>query len=266
MEKSKDIRNQYRKIHASMEREKAISYSVMSGSNIFVRGYAKYVNFIKEILSTKKSEIKMLNIGSGSGHIEKVLLDNFSNKLKISSFDNSVTFLKIAKNTNSDYIISKKIKFKKLDILVDELKIDEFDIIFSRDLNHHLIDIPTYLEKCYKTLNYDGIMLMEDLRFNAKPEAIKDFINKIFEVDGFKNDRWLLYVKLLGLVESYSVSYSTEEISFFLKKTNFYYSYFKSKGRYHFVLYKNKKISETINKLISTLRERYSGEAIISRD
>jgi len=129
----------------------------------------------------------------------------------------------------------------------------------SRDLNHHLNEIHIYLEKCFSVLKDDGIMFLEDLRFNAEPSAIKEFIEKIFEVEVFKKDRWLLYLKLHGLIESYTVSYTTEEIMHLLDQTDFEYSYFKSPPRYHFVLYKNKNMAKMVENVISNLKEINNG-------
>ena len=243
-----------RKFHAKMEDDKALSYIGMAMSPIFQDKYKLYAGLLEDYILSKQQSIRILNLGFASGNVEKFILDKFGQKINFVSYDNSSTFYNYATELNKTHIKNNLSKFKLLDVIENDFEDGEFDIILSRDLNHHLNELQMYLEKCFNALKDDGIMLMEDLRFNAEPSAIRAFIEKIFEVEVFKKDRWLLYLKLHGLIESYTVSYATEEIMHLIDQTDFSYSYFKSPPRYHFVLYKNKNIAPTVNNIISNLR------------
>lgn len=248
------IKEILRNHHSKMEDENAISYLMMANSKEFEKKYSIYSDIIKIITSKKSSRIKILNIGFAAGVVEKYISDCFGDKVYILSIDNSNTFFDETSKILKTYIDKSLIEFKLADILIDDLTFHNFDIILSRDLNHHLDNIPLYLEKCYKLLNDDGLMVMEDLRYDANDISILEFINSIVNIEVFKNDRWMLYCKLLGLIESFAVSYSTENILTLLDKTEFYYSYLTSPARYHFFLSKDQNVIANYQFLIGNLK------------
>jgi len=235
-------RNAYRKYHSKMEDEKAQSYAIMAQSKEFKKIYAKYLIFIKEILNIFNKPIRILNIGFAAAILENKILSEFENRVEIISIDNSKTFLAIASKNNKKYLERSTLELKLVDILEDDLNLGKFDLIISRDLNHHLDNVKILLFKCYESLEENGIFLLEDLRFDADQKAIKNFCNLIFDISEYKNKRWFLYHKLLGLIESFTVSYTTTEIKQILSESKFKWFLQNSPSRYHFLLARNDNI------------------------
>jgi len=232
-------RKKYRDLHGKMDHQKASSYSVMAMSKQYKKYYNIYIDFFIEVLKHKRN-IRVLNLGFGSGILENIILSNFNDCIEFYSIDNSNTFYEIASSINTKYIDEGKIKLILMDIVKDEFSFNNFDVILSRDLNHHLQSLRIYLNKCYNCLEDDGILLMEDLRYDANISVVKLFTNLLFSIPELTQNPNLLYHKILGLIESFMASYNDVEVIEELQNTEFVWYRKNTNARYHFILSKRK--------------------------
>lgn len=244
-------REQYRIKHGLMENEKALSYHILEKSKIYKPFYEIYVNIISCFIERRKGNIKILNIGSSSGVLESLLIDSIGCYIeKIDSIDNSLTFKILFSERNKNYINNGTIIHHTLDVLSDSIELDQYDVIISRDLNHHLVALD-YLKSCFSILKNNGIMIMDDLRFDAEYKAIKEFNALIFQIKEYNENNWLLFHKILGLNESFAVAYTQEEVIEKLKETNFHWNSRLSSARYHFILTKSLEVLKDNEELIN---------------
>ncbi|MDR3666070.1 MAG: methyltransferase domain-containing protein [Ignavibacteriaceae bacterium] len=243
-----------RQSHSKVENGKAISYALMAWSNKFLPKYEVYKKLISYLLS-KREKLKILNIGFGGGNLEYLLLKEFGKKIAMVSIDNSKTFYKIARSKNKAFIKTCNLKFYKKDIRSSDIDEREFDLILSRDVNHHLTDLGQGFDKISEYLASDGIMIMEDLRFDAEQKAIKKFTEDIFKIKELSKDTWLLYLKIIGLIESFACSYTKLEVITMLEKYNLQYLFFESPSRYHFILWKNSSERSEKKKILNKFRK-----------
>ena len=246
--------------HALMEGRGAESYFMMTSSPLFYKNFDIYVRVVSHLLE-KKEFINILNIGFASATLEDILLDKFGKLIAISAIDISDTFHKLVNKKKYRERFGDRIKFIKANIEEKIEPFDKFDLIISRDLNHHLSSLLIYLRNSYNMLKQDGIMLMEDLRFDADIQGIKAFNDLIFSLPAFRNNNELLFHKMIGLYESFLSSFTFEEIEHELEKSDFYWVGEKSSSRYHFFLSKSKKINKRNKHFLRYLMSLYSNDA-----
>lgn len=240
--------------HSSMEDEKATSYSIMARSSDYIKAYKKYISIIKKYSElTGKENLNILNLGYGPGILENIILNEFES-IKFISIDNSNTFKDICISLNSNFISNRSLELFHFD-LNDKFSLNtKFDILISRDLNHHLNNLENYLTHCYNLMMDNSILIMEDLRYDAEIDGIHDFSELIFNINELKNDRWNLYHKMLGLYESFAASYLTNDILSIIQRSDTLSFRFKeSKTRYHFVIYKKTEYTKFIDQIIEKL-------------
>ena len=113
-----------------------------------------------------------------------------------------------------------------------------FDVIVSRDFNHHLCsrDVERYIRKCVRLLAPGGVMVIEDLKQEALIEGTVELIRITCEIPAFKEDVYNCYHKIEGIRDSYLVSYSTEEIRQVLLRMNVRFEEEPSRFRYKFLV------------------------------
>jgi SAM-dependent methyltransferase len=249
-----------RKSHAKVEGGKADSYALMSLSEKFKKKFEVYKDLVEEYLRNK-DQLKILNIGFGAGNLEEYLLETFPKKIRLVSIDNSETFYSGVLERNKKHIEDGTLELLNLDVLEDDIAGMEFDLIFSRDLNHHLLDLDKYLTKMVNYLTDTGYLLIEDLRFDAEEDAILQFIDDVFQVEELRNDRWLLYLKIIGLVESFATGYTAEDVKEKISNNKLFAKHFITPSRYHFFIWKDdSKINQDlINKFVTKLARFYGG-------
>lgn len=244
-------RAKVRKQHSKMEYDASASYSIMAKSNEYLNIYSIYIEFFKNMYSnTNKRILRILNLGMASGIVENLLLTEFGRRMHIVSIDNSQDFLDLATELNKEYINKQLVEFHFVDIENDSLEFGKFDVILSRDFNHHILNLSGYFEKCFSSLNEVGIMLMEDLRFDASFEAIHKFCDLVFSIKEFRNDRWNLLNKINGMIESFMSSYTDKEIEIILKNYQVKWRKHISKSRYHYCIFKNEQVFKKSSKQI----------------
>lgn len=114
--------------------------------------------------NSEKGEIRVIDIGAGSGNISIALANNLK-KCEVIGIDISEKTLAVAKLNSEKYSSESKIEFKKFDIMNDDVNLlGKFDLIVSNPPYVSLTDYQT-LEPELKlfepiealTDNYDGI-------------------------------------------------------------------------------------------------------------
>lgn len=216
-----------------MEDDRARSYILMERSEQYRPHLEVYLPLLKSLSDLRGRRLRILNLGCSSGVVEQMALDRMPERVEFLSVDNSRTFLERARKENAPHVRTGHVRFKQCDVLTHPLDFGTFDLILSRDLNHHLLLPALILQKCQGVLAKDGIMLMEDLRFRADPSAIEEFCQLVMETPAFLKRRALLYLKLIGIVESFASAYSTREICKLVRSEGFAFLHAETGPRYH---------------------------------
>jgi SAM-dependent methyltransferase len=233
-----------RALHSKMEEERVTSYKIMADSQEYRENYEEYVRLILSldiINSGDNSKLNILDLGSGTGILEKLLLENCSEHInKIVAIDNSEDFINILR---SNIILNKnKIQVVNSDIIdyLHSNSVDHFDIIILRDINHHIdiseIDECLRIIKDSKVSNVCKYVIIEDLKVNPSVNGVHAFINLLFKINIYKENVNELLHKLKGLIDSFIVSHSTAEIVELVEKYQFNYLKKESEARYFFLL------------------------------
>ncbi|MDD4832786.1 MAG: class I SAM-dependent methyltransferase, partial [Clostridia bacterium] len=126
-------------------------------------GYKKVLNFIyKKILSGKKVNPKLLDIGFGTGTLTKKLYDR---GCVITGVDFSDEMIKLAKNKMPN---AKLFEADFSQGLPKEISGEKFDFIIATYSLHHLADEDkvTFLRTLLNNLTDDGIIFIGDVAFN----------------------------------------------------------------------------------------------------
>jgi len=223
--------------HSRMENERSASYAILADSREYIGSYAPYIAVAEEMLKEKKN-IKVLNIGSATGILEFLMLQRF-NAVNIVSIDNSTSFQRRFLEKNQQYLDNGSIKYF-LGKIQDYSFDDNFDLIISRDVNHHLElkDVRAYIRKAYNSLSPDGLLIIEDLRKDATPKGVMSFVELVYQIPEYKDDIDNLYYKILGLIESFLVSYTYERIKNIVERLGIPFNSEISETRYKLTIKK----------------------------
>jgi len=133
-------------------------------------GYKKVLNFIyKKILSGKKANPKILDIGFGTGTLTKKLYDSGCD---ITGVDFSDEMIKLAKNKMPNA------KLYEADFshgLPKEICDEKFDFIVATYSLHHLTDEDkvNFLRKMLNNLTDSGIIFIGDVAFKTRRQLDK---------------------------------------------------------------------------------------------
>lgn len=251
--------------HSKLDGDRALAYALMAESRIFRPKYAAYVGLVK-LLLRRTNKLKILNIGFAAGNVERMLVSQFGDALELLAVDNSDTFYRYVRKRNQNLLATRLVRFIKADILKCDLGSNSFDLILSRDLNHHiptLMALDIYLKKCKEYLRKGGLLLMEDLRYDAGEEVICGFIKEIYRVEELKRSPTLLYIKTIGMLESFASAYKIGEVIASLKRARMPFKGFLSEQRYHFLCAKESSVLDRRSEVLKYLREGVDGKRII---
>jgi len=110
--------------------------------------------------SKQKSDLKLLDVGCGSGGVLSYFISKGFNRINLFGFDLSTTRLEIAKKK------LEHVTLVQADIVSFELEEKQFDIITSFDVFSHLSsekELLQALKQIKKHLNKDGVFLWYDI-------------------------------------------------------------------------------------------------------
>lgn len=231
MNRPKDLR----KLHSLMEAQRSSSYALFADAPEYWFSYDSYLTLFGQY-ADKQPSVEIMNIGSATGILENLALGKMD-RLHFVSIDNSASFQQMYLHKNADFIKAGRANHILADILT--YKPDrKFDIIVSRDFNHHLClrDVERYIRKSLKALAPGGTMVIEDLKQEALIEGTVELIRITCQIPAFRDDVYNCYHKIEGIRDSYLVSYSTDEIRGLLLRIGAKFEEDHSKFRYKFLV------------------------------
>ncbi|MCK4762971.1 MAG: class I SAM-dependent methyltransferase [Candidatus Aminicenantes bacterium] len=222
-------RSAIRRNHSKIEGAAAEAYFNMA-VNCFKPYYNVYCKLIDSIFRNARDPLRFLDFGTGPGIINNVILSNCSTPLKITAIDNSKKMLNLSEKYNEDFLKESKLEL----IYGDERILKElngrFDIIFLRDIIHHIGRLKPFLNDVFKILSENGILLIEDLKLYANLKYAQNFTNILF--DKMENVNHQIYDKIIGFLDSIRSAYNLDEVELELDRLNVNYESFEGKGRF----------------------------------
>jgi tRNA (cmo5U34)-methyltransferase len=137
-------------------------------------------------------QLKALEFGAGTGLLSFLLADRLA---EITLMDNSTEMINVIKGKISGsemhHIKPVMINLEKEDYP------EQFDIIYSQMVLHHVDDVPGMLKKFYRMMNPDGYLAIADLYtedgafhgegFTGHKGFDVDFLAKVLAGNGFKD-------------------------------------------------------------------------------
>lgn len=111
----------------------------------------------KQFPKKEKSELKILDIGTGPGFFPRILSEA---GYHVTAVDYTADMLEKAKKNTKDY--QDKIEFYRMDAQNLEFESNRFDVIISRNLTWNLENPTRAYEEWFRVLKPDGILLNFD--------------------------------------------------------------------------------------------------------
>lgn len=226
-----------REQHSLMEGQRSSSYAIFADAQEYWFSYDTYLDTFRQYVQ-RKGTVNILNIGAATGILEFLALKDISN-LHFVSVDNSKDFTDRFQKKNKEAIEAGKVEHVFSSIQDFETE-QRFDIIVSRDFNHHIeMDVvEQYIRHCYGMLNEGGSFVIEDLKREAEEVGINDLVKVVYSIPAFQDDDYNRYHKIMGIIDSYFVAYHTKEIEGLVQRLGLPYELLNEKYRYKFILTK----------------------------
>jgi 2-polyprenyl-3-methyl-5-hydroxy-6-metoxy-1,4-benzoquinol methylase len=157
----------------------------------------------------------VMEFGCGTGLISSNLYSEFKN---ITLIDTSKEMINIVNNK------IKTLKLNNMNARCEDMvntKFDEeFDIIYSSMVLHHIIDINGICQKFYDMIKFNGILCIVDLNkddgsfhkneigFNGHNGFSKTWLKNVLEVNGFSNIKYETFYKGIKEIDNNKLEYS----------------------------------------------------------
>jgi len=133
-----------------------------------------------ELIDHTDSDIKILDVGTGKGHLAISLAKS---GLKCTAIDISTTELYMAQLNAIHFQVDEKIDFQHMDAFDMSFEKDSFDIVMSALLIHHLDDTEEALQEMVRVCKNQGSIVISDINENGK-----DIIADIHSHEGKKHE------------------------------------------------------------------------------
>lgn len=143
------------------------------------------------------SKMKIADYGTGSGLIALNFVDFVES---VVAYDSSVEMLKVL-NEKSKSI--KNIITKHHNIETDELLSNEFDLVISAMMLHHLKEPKIFIDKAFESLKNGGFLAVADLR--SEDGSFHSDLNGVYHF-GFSEEYLLELTKAFVNVEIFTVN------------------------------------------------------------
>ncbi len=232
-----DDNKRLREQHSLMEGQRSSSYAIFADAEEYWFSYDPYLELFRQY-AQRKETVNILNIGAATGILEYLALKSIPN-LHFVSVDNSRDFTERFCQKNKEMMKVGKVEHV-FSAIQDYQTEQKFDIIISRDFNHHIEmeDVEHYIQHCYELLAEGGSFIIEDLKREAEEVGINDLVKVVYAIPAFRDDDFNRYHKIMGIIDSYFVAYHTEEMEELLKRIDLPYALENEKYRYKFVIKK----------------------------
>lgn len=227
-------RDYFRKNHNLIENIFADAYSNMA-LNCFRDDYKIYSTLIDFMFEDEREkELKFLDFGTGPGIINNVILGNARNRIEMIAIDNSTDMLNISQKNNEQYTTENKLKLIQGDEKYLDKLTEKFDIIFLRDILHHLPELDSFFKSIMQLTGKNTQIIIEDLKPDADIKFIKKFTNILF--DKMENTGFEIHSKIMGFIDSIRSAYFLEEILAVLNRFDWESKFYENEGRYYILL------------------------------
>ncbi|MFC1648859.1 class I SAM-dependent methyltransferase [Nanoarchaeota archaeon] len=168
--------------HLPFTKKKRSMLRVVSATPVISSYYYHLVNIIESL--PKKA--KVLDIGCSHGGFLN-FIHNIRPDLQLYGCDLS----------DVSKLLPKFVKFIQKDVINEDIKQKDFNLVISRHLIEHLQvqDVPKYFDRCYKLLKKGGIFFNLTPRwhkgFYSDPTHIRPYnknsLRRLYEMSGFKD-------------------------------------------------------------------------------
>lgn len=226
-----------RKKHSEMDEDAAIAFQILAESNEYQRIYLNFVNLIKQIQNKIKPDLSLLNIGTGGGVLEEIILKE-NKKIIITSIDKYSSSRNLFIKKNQKFLKEGRLKYFITDITKNPI-LEGYDVVSLINVTHHVIQLELFINSCIKLLDTETLLYIEDLNPDANINTIRNNLDLVFNIEAFEKNKWLLYKKLIGFIESFAVAYKVEEIISILKKNGSKFKYKCADDKYYFIISKS---------------------------
>ncbi|WP_080832503.1 class I SAM-dependent methyltransferase [Cohnella massiliensis] len=146
--------------------------------------YNNWVQYIRENYLKEKLDLKVLSLGCGTGHLERILLKELSCKL-IDAIDFSPLSIKEAKNRAELEGFSEKINYQIDNLNEVILDANKYDLIVAEESIHHISNLEHLYQQVNSSLKSDGIFVQNEFtgpnHFQWTDEQLSE-INGILEL------------------------------------------------------------------------------------
>jgi len=212
-----------------MDRDSVIAYSKMTESHFYRNTYQMFANLLL-FLQNSYDTLNVTILGAGNGVMENDILSILKD-VKIYSYDNNGLFAKDFLQRNKGFI-DKGLLHYNIIYSPNQAKLSN-DLIALINISHHIMDIDKYLKILASFISSDSLIYIEDLRSDVELDSLKQILNSVIDLPAFKDNRLLLYKKLIGFIESFAVSYNQEYLLDTLRKRDLDAISFTSDSKYY---------------------------------
>jgi ubiquinone/menaquinone biosynthesis C-methylase UbiE len=153
------------------DREEAIEYDAMDFTEV-------NTNFAKEAVQLAGINATVLDVGTGTARIP-IIICQLRPRWQITAIDMADSMLEIAQKNILDANCQKQIKLEKVDAKNLPYQSEQFDLVISNSLIHHLRDPLPFLQEIKRVLKPDGGIFLRDLFRPDSEEIIEVMVREI---------------------------------------------------------------------------------------
>jgi ubiquinone/menaquinone biosynthesis C-methylase UbiE len=153
------------------DREEAIEYDAMDFTEI-------NTNFAQEAIKLTGINATVLDAGTGTARIP-IIISQLRPQWQIIAIDMADSMLEIGQKNILDANCQDRIKLEKIDAKNLPYTSQQFDLVISNSLIHHLSDPLLFLQEIKRVLKPDGGILLRDLFRPDSPEIIEAMVTAI---------------------------------------------------------------------------------------
>lgn len=153
------------------DREEAIEYDAMDFTEV-------NTNFAKEAVKLASINARVLDVGTGTARIP-IIISQLRPQWQIIAIDMADSMLEIAQKNILDANCQQQIKLEKVDAKNLPYQSQQFDLVISNSLIHHLRDPLPFLQEIKRVLKTDGGIFLRDLFRPDSEEIIEAMVTEI---------------------------------------------------------------------------------------
>jgi ubiquinone/menaquinone biosynthesis C-methylase UbiE len=153
--------------------EEAVEYDAMDFTEVNTA-------FAKRAIELGSTAATVLDAGTGTARIP-ILICQQRPQWHITGIDMAKSMLKIGRQNVDNAGLQQQIKLELADAKRLPYREEQFDMVISNSLIHHLPEPLPFLQEIKRVLNPDGALLIRDLIRPESPEIINNLVESIGE-------------------------------------------------------------------------------------